>query len=238
MQPMMPQFAPGGGFPGAPGAPGAYPGAPGVPGPFMPGVQPMQPAKVPGQQPRPPMSSMFGAAANSQAAMQATQTGTGLWYSIAGGPTDRAYFCAGPPIFPHGVRVALIWFAVSCLSQLAAYFSLASVASDWLRACNALSNIANVANFFGYAGGCTLYGVSSYGAAKGLLSATMALSIIAGIMYSIGLLAFAYFTITLEANKTKARARQQWLAQSGLMVIGGLTSFISTILWVYLVHGT
>ena len=231
MQPMMPQFAPGGGFPGAPGVPGAYPGAPGAPGQFMPGVQPMQPAKVPGQQPRPPMSSMFGAAANSQAAMQATQTGTGLWYSIAGGPTDRAYFCAGPPIFPHGVRVALIWFALSCLAQLGAYFSLASAAATLLQACNALEGL-------GYGGGCIWYGVSSSGAAKGLLSATLALGVIAGIIYSIGLLAFAYFTITLESNKTKARARQQWLAQSGLMAIGGLTSFISTILWAYAFHGT
>ena len=226
MQPMMPQFAPGGGFPGAPGVPGAYPGAPGAPVPFMPGVQPMQPAKAPGQQPRPPMSSMFGAAANSQAAMQATQTGTGLWYSIAGGPTDRAYFCAGPPIFPHGVRVALIWFALSCLAQLGAYFSLASAAATLLQACNA------------YGVACKVYGGFSYGAAKGVLSATLALGVIAGIIYSIGLLAFAYFTITLESNKTKARARQQWLAQSGLMAIGGLTSFISTILWAYAFHGT
>ena len=231
MQPMMPQFAPGGGFPGAPGVPGAYPGAPGAPGQFMPGVQPMQPAKAPGQQPRPPMSSMFGAAANSQAAMQATQTGTGLWYSIAGGPTDRAYFCAGPPIFPHGVRVALIWFALSCLAQLGAYFSLASAAATLLQACNALEGL-------GVGGACNGYGGFSYGAAKGVLSATLALGVIAGIIYSIGLLAFAYFTITLESNKTKARARQQWLAQSGLMAIGGLTSFISTILWAYAFHGT
>ena len=67
-QPMMPQFAPGGGFPGAPG-------------PFTPALQPMQPAMGPGQ---------FGASA-PQAGMQATQSGTGLWYSIAGGPTDRPY---------------------------------------------------------------------------------------------------------------------------------------------------
>lgn len=232
MQPMMPQFAPGGGFPGAPGVPGAYPGAPGAPGPFMPGVQPMQPAKVPGQQPRPPMSSMFGAAANSQAAMQATQTGTGLWYSIAGGPTDRAYFCAGPPIFPHGVRVALIWFALSCLSQLAAYFSLAAGAASVLQACKALEGLP-------YGTGCGIRNGVSTGLSTGLLSATLALGVIAGIIYSIGLLAFAYFTITLESNKTKARARQQWLAQSGLMAIGGLTSFISTILWLYVgAYGT
>ena len=211
-QPMMPQFAPGGGFPGAPG-------------PFTPALQPMQPAMGPGQgQPRPQMSSMFGASA-PQAVMQATQSGTGVWYSIAGGPTDRPY---GMAIF-EGSRAALGLSVLSCLAQLVTYIYLAVEASGRVNICK---SFASMGSLFGRHGGdCS-------DSKKSMVNATMALSIIAGIIYSIGFFAFAFFAVTQQYNKTKTRARQQWLAQSGVMIIGALSSFIATILYVAAHNGT
>ena len=180
---MMPQFAPGGGFPGAPG-------------PFTPALQPMQPAMGPGQgQPRPQMSSMFGASA-PQAVMQATQSGTGVWYSIAGGPTDRPY---GMAIF-EGSRAALGLSVLSCLAQLVTYIYLAVEASMRINVCKSYGVM--LPSFLAGAGNCS-------DSKKSMANATMALSVIAGIIYSIGFFAFAYFAVTTVYNKTKTRARQQ-----------------------------
>ena len=172
-QPMMPQFAPGGGFPGAPG-------------PFTPALQPMQPAMGPGQ---------FGASA-PQAVMQATQSGTGVWYSIAGGPTDRPY---GMAIF-EGSRAALGLSVLSCLAQLVTYIYLAVEASMRINVCKSYGVM--LPSFLAGAGNCS-------DSKKSMANATMALSVIAGIIYSIGFFAFAYFAVTTVYNKTKTRARQQ-----------------------------
>ena len=56
--------------------------------------------------------------------------------------------------------------------------------------------------------------------------------------FAFAVFAFAFFAVTQQYNKTKTRARQQWLAQSGVMIIGALSSFIATILYVAAHNGT
>ena len=171
-----------------------------------------------------------------------TQTGTGLWYKIAGGPTDRAYGCLGsigaleqyigPPI-SLGARAALVFFAFSCLAQLITYFYLAVEASMSVNVCKSFARMNEDVPKFG----SRRYGGDCRGGKKGMYTGTMALSIIAGIIYVVGLVACVYFPATLAHNRTKARARQQYFVMSSVMASGAFFSFIATILWTAATEG-
>ena len=163
----------------------------------------------------------------------------GLWDKIAGGPTDRAYGFLGstealeqyigPPI-SLGARAALGLFALSCLAQLITYFYLAEEASMSVNACKSFASVSKQAGYRRFGGDCK-------GGKKGMYTGTMALSIIAGIIYVVGLVACAFFAATLVHNKTKARARLQYLVQSGVIASGAFCSFIATILWTAATEG-
>ena len=170
----------------------------------------------------------------------------GLWDKIAGGPTDRAYGFLGstealeqyigPPI-SLGARAALGLFALSCLAQLITYFWLAVEASVSINVCKSFAGHNKVKQKFVPEFGSRRYGGDCGGGKKGMYTGTMALSIIAGIIYVVGLVGCAYFAATLVHNKTKARARLQYLVQSGVIASGAFCSFIATILWTAATEG-
>ena len=99
-----------------------------------------------------------------------------------------------------------------------------------VNACKSFASVSKQAGYRRFGGDCK-------GAKKGLYTGTMALSIIAGIIYVVGLVACAFFAATLVHNKTKARARLQYLVQSGVIASGAFCSFIATILWTAATEG-
>jgi hypothetical protein len=128
--------------------------------------------------------------------------------------------CFGPPIF-KGARFALILFAISCLSQLVVYFTLASWAGDMARALDIVSDITSA--FLPESAGVT--------DASALLKVTTALSVVAGVLFTIGLIASLYYIFTMEKNINKTRARQMWLMHSFVFVVGTLLALVATIVW-------
>jgi len=202
------------------GFPGMHPMQPMQP--MQPNMQPMQPNMM-----QPWGGQQIVAPTGQQRASQvATAKGSGFWQSLAGGPTTSylqcggAEGCFGPPIF-KGARFALILFAISCLSQLVVYFTLASWAGDMARALDIVSDITSA--FLPESAGVT--------DASALLKVTTALSVVAGVLFTIGLIASLYYIFTMEKNINKTRARQMWLMHSFVFVVGTLLALVATIVW-------
>merc|ERR1712127_657385 len=64
-----------------------------------------------------------------------------------------------------------------------------------------------------------------------LLKVTTALSVVAGVLFTIGLIASLYYICTMENNINKTRARQMWLMHSFVFVVGTLLALVATIIW-------
>ena len=203
----------------------------------FPGMHPMQPMQ-------PNMMQPWGGQQNvaptgqQRASQVATAKGSGFWQSLVGGPTTSylpcggAEGCFGPPIF-KGARFALILFAISCLSQLSVYFSMASWASSSARALDAWISVSPTAYTWS---GYHYYGVGNLKDLSALLKVTAALSVVAGVLFAIGLIASVYYIFTIEKNINKTRARQMWLMHSFVFVVGILLGLVATIMWTFMWH--
>jgi len=201
------------------GFPGMHPMQPMQP--MQPNMQPMQPNMM-----QPWGGQQIVAPTGQQRASQvATAKGSGFWQSLAGGPTTSylqcggAEGCFGPPIF-KGARFALILFAISCLLQLVVYFILASLASYMAQA---LDIVSFATAFLPESAGVTDW--------SALLKVSSALFVVAGVLFTIGLIASLYYICTMENNINKTRARQMWLMHSFVFVVGTLLALVATIVW-------